>query len=125
MDTAKLKEFTTILETQRAELVRELQQLGRSAPGVAAEFQAIVPEYGDKEEDNAAEVAEFTGNLSLEHTLKRSLRDVDKALQRMGTGTYGMCVYCSKEIDERRLRARPESTSCVECKEKRLRRSVV
>jgi len=70
--------------------------------------------------ENAAEVATFTDNLALEHTLEGTLEDVNAALSRIAKGTYGQCRYCGKEIDQRRLRARPESSSCVNCKKKKL-----
>lgn len=78
------------------------------------------PEYGDKEDENAAEVATFSDKLSLHRTLEETLEDVETALQRIAKGTYGICKYCKQTIDERRLRARPESSSCVSCKTKLL-----
>ncbi len=78
------------------------------------------PQYGNKEDENAAEVATFSDNLSLQQSLKQGLRDIKKALERIKTGTYGVCKYCHQEIDERRLKARPESGSCISCKNKRL-----
>jgi RNA polymerase-binding transcription factor DksA len=68
-------------------------------------------------------VATFTDNLSLEHTLEATLNDVNRALVRIAKGTYGKCKYCGQEIDERRLKARPESGSCVKCKQERLNRA--
>ena len=53
---------------------------------------------------------------SLEDTLKKLLRDIHKALKRVEEGTYGTCKYCSREIHEARLRARPASSSCIACK---------
>lgn len=55
-------------------------------------------------------------NLSLEGTLGKLLRDILEALKRMESGEYGICKYCSREISESRLRARPTSSSCIMCK---------
>jgi RNA polymerase-binding transcription factor DksA len=74
------------------------------------------PEYGSDEEENAAEVADYETNLSIDAGLKKSYRDVLSALKRMEEGTYGLCKYCGKLIPEERLRARPTSSSCVTCK---------
>lgn len=71
---------------------------------------------GDKDDENAEEVATYSTNLTLERTLEASLRDVERALERVASGSYGICKYCNKEIDEKRLRARPSSSSCIECK---------
>jgi len=42
------------------------------------------------------------------------LRDVDRALQKLEDGTYGICDRCGRLIPEERLEARPWSVLCVE-----------
>ena len=70
------------------------------------------------EQKNSAEVAIYSDNLSLERTLEKSLRDVNKALESLDKGTYGICKYCNEVIDINRLKARPASSSCMACKTK-------
>lgn len=107
------------LEEERDQLKRQLAQISEKGEGGAhAESVAAFPSYGDKEDENAAEVAQYTDNLSLEATLDRMLTDVEAALQRIHEGTYGKCRYCGSDIDERRLAVRPSSSSCVACKQK-------
>ena len=55
-------------------------------------------------------------NLSLETTLEHLLRDIKKALENIQKGNYGTCKYCSKDINQARLEARPASASCINCK---------
>jgi len=81
-----------------------------------AEFATDFQEIGDKEDENASEVATYSDNLSLEEELERGLRDVESALALVEKGVYGICKYCEQLIDERRLEARPTSTSCIQCK---------
>ena len=38
-----------------------------------------------------------------------------EALRRLDDGTYGTCTKCGLAISERRLRARPEATRCLDC----------
>ena len=38
------------------------------------------------------------------------------ALERIDSGTFGICDMCGKPIDQKRLRARPVTTLCIECK---------
>ncbi len=73
-------------------------------------------DVGDEEGENAYEVAQLSDNLSLEDSLKKSLRDVEGALKRIEEGTYGTCKYCKDEIDEQRITARPTSSACIQCK---------
>ncbi len=47
----------------------------------------------------------------------RLFSKIEKALARMESGDYADCENCGDEIGERRLRARPVATYCIECKE--------
>jgi RNA polymerase-binding transcription factor DksA len=110
-------EIKKSLESKKAKLEVELKGFAARDPHASTNFNTNFPDYGTKEDENAAEVAQFSDNLSLEKTLEHTLEDVIKALERISKNTYGKCKYCGEEIDERRLKARPESSACVKCKE--------
>lgn len=99
-----IKKMKDLLETEKTRLEKEL--------GDNANF----PNLGEKDDENASEVAQFSDNLSLEDELEKALRDVESALKMLDDGTYGTCKYCGSQIDERRILARPTSTSCIQCK---------
>jgi len=42
---------------------------------------------------------------------------IEEALLRIEDGTFGICEVCEEEISEKRLRARPVTTLCINCKE--------
>lgn len=116
MDKTFVKEMGEQLTAEKNRLESELEEISTKNPKAAGDFMADFPNMGDKEDENAEEVATYSTNLTLERTLESSLRDVEKALERIESDTYGICKYCNKEIAEARLRARPASSSCVECK---------
>jgi len=45
------------------------------------------------------------------------LHKIDYALMKMEMGTYGICENCGAQIPFERLKARPVTTMCIECKE--------
>ena len=47
--------------------------------------------------------------------LQESLDDVDKALERLAEGTYGICKRCGNPISEARLEAMPTARRCLDC----------
>jgi RNA polymerase-binding transcription factor len=47
--------------------------------------------------------------------LEEQLADVDKALERMEEGTYGICTNCGKAILPERLEALPYAELCIDC----------
>ena len=113
---AFLNEIRQTLIEEKERLGKELGAFAKKNPHVAGDYDAVYPEYGSEEDDNAREVAEYTTNKPLEMSLEKTLRDIDNALERMKKGVYGICRYCDKPIDEKRLRARPTSSACVSCK---------
>jgi DnaK suppressor protein len=98
----------------KARLEKELARF--SNEDESDEKEARFPDYGSSDEDNASEVADYEANLSIESDLQKSLRDVDSALDRIDEGEYGICKYCKKTIEEKRLLARPTSSACISCK---------
>src|SRR3954463_13741979 len=45
------------------------------------------------------------------------LQKIEKALQRIEDGTFGICERCEEDISPKRLEARPGKTLCIRCKE--------
>lgn len=72
-------------------------------------------------EADSSEQAAQLGNVAvvsaLEHEAIQELSDIGNALQRLETGTYGICISCGEDISAERLLARPASAECVDCAE--------
>lgn len=74
------------------------------------------PDYGQNEDDNAKETADYENNLSVEEQLNFLLSKVNKALKAIDEGTYGQCQKCSKAIEEGRLEIMPYAELCISCR---------
>lgn len=111
-----LETIQTSLKELKVRLSSELSTLATKDTPTKGDLDASFPKYGDSEDDNAREVADYTTNKPLEITLEKTLVDVGKALERLSKGTYGICKYCDQPIAEKRLLARPTSSACVSCK---------
>ena len=120
LDKKFIGEMEVELKDQKIKLEAQLAEISTKNSGSSDDHSAKFPNFGDAEDENAAEVTDFSNNLTLERTLESTLRDVNKALENIASGEnkYGICKYCHKEIDEKRLRARATSSSCIECKKK-------
>jgi len=46
------------------------------------------------------------------------LKKIDEALDRINNGTFGICESCGEEISIKRIKARPVTTLCIDCKTK-------
>ena len=47
--------------------------------------------------------------------LDENREQVERALERLREGTYGICEGCGRSIPEARLKYQPAATRCVEC----------
>ena len=112
------QELSTELHDQ---LLAEQQRLGQEIANLdhegvnASVFQDDETDAVDQHPaDDASELFEREKNMSLIFTLRRSLDEVNAALQKFDAGTYGVCEVCGKPIAEKRLRAYPAATHCIE-----------
>ena len=46
----------------------------------------------------------------------RYLHHLNEALDRIESGTFGVCRTCGQEISKARLEAVPHATQCIQCK---------
>jgi len=51
----------------------------------------------------------------LVHLLDQNREQVERALERVREGAYGLCEDCGHRIPTERLRYQPSATRCVEC----------
>ena len=58
---------------------------------------------------------EFEKDLSIDANAEDLLRKVEHALERVDSGTYGICENCGSPIPVARLTALPYATTDVEC----------
>lgn len=118
MNKATLEKIKNNLLERKEQIEKELASFTEKDEHVKDNYRSKFPNFGDKEDENANEIAGYTDNLSVEYSLEKTLRDINKALDSIKKGTYGKCSYCGKQMSEKRLLARPVSSACVECKEK-------
>jgi DnaK suppressor protein len=113
---AFLDEMKVELESQLIEAETELSKFTHKATDGSDDSIADFPNIGSETDDDVQEVEAFIVNKPMQIVIEKKLRDVKKALARFEDNSYGICKYTGEAIDERRLRARPTSSSSVEAK---------
>lgn len=66
--------------------------------------------------DRAALEAERNFTLRIRDRERRLIGKIQEALERIEKGVFGICEECGEDIGEERLRARPVTTLCIDCK---------
>lgn len=82
---------------------------------IKGDYKARFPEYGRGRDEEAQERSTFEARLPVEHEMEVDLIRVNKALQKIKEGRYGVCEDCGEEIEEQRLMVYPEAELCIEC----------
>ena len=109
MNKRDLKFFKELLGERRVELLREA---GRSVDGMSEDDKENFPDPTDRA------ALEFNRNfmLRIRDRERKLITKIDEALARIEHGTYGLCEECEEEIGVERLKARPVTTLCIDCK---------
>ncbi|PLY12479.1 MAG: RNA polymerase-binding protein DksA [Desulfuromonas sp.] len=108
MDNAKLDEFKQILEQQLEELLRE-------AGKTVAEMSDEKTNFPDPT-DRASLESDRNFELRIRDRERKLINKIREALERIEEGEFGICESCEEEIGEARLKARPVTTLCIDCK---------
>lgn len=105
------KEFLKDLQQQRSDLLAEAGVI--LGGGLAHEVENLA-DVGDQ----ATAVADQNFMLRLREREQRLLKKIDEAIERIRVGTFGVCEDCGEQIGHKRLKARPVTTLCINCKTK-------
>jgi len=110
------------LEQDRDSRTEELKSFAKKDPRVAGDWDTIFPHYGSSTieyDENASETEAYQNLLPVEHTLEMRLKDIEEALHKIETDSYGICEQCSNQISLSRLQAKPEARLCIPCRLKK------
>jgi DnaK suppressor protein len=95
------------LERQRKVLLEEVVE-GLANPNGQETFPDV--------SDQASAEAEQNFSMRIREREQRLVKKIDEALERMNQDVYGICERCEEEIPYPRLKARPVTTLCINCK---------
>ncbi|MDD4996099.1 MAG: TraR/DksA C4-type zinc finger protein [Patescibacteria group bacterium] len=106
-----------VLQERRKKIKSSLEQVAKKSGRGENNYNAVFPQYGRAEDENAEEVAAFIDGISMGENLKKSLDEIDLALKKINSGKYGFCETCGKKISKERLKILPTARYCLNCKE--------
>jgi len=68
--------------------------------------------------DRATLESDRNFELRIRDRERKLIGKIRDALERIENGTYGICEECGEEISEARLKVRPVTTYCIDCKKR-------
>ncbi|MEU8661435.1 TraR/DksA family transcriptional regulator [Actinoplanes philippinensis] len=138
---AKATETRSGSNSVAAERVRDEAETERIRQALVARLDELQAEYdqslseitelqrerladsaGDDQADTGTKTFEREQEITLANTLLERITQVERAIDRLGSGNYGWCERCGTQIPVERLAAFPSATLCVSCKQLEERR---
>lgn len=110
MEKEKLEYFRGLLKQKSAEILTGAEKTLSDM----TDFSDNFPDPADR----ATLESDRNFELRIRDRERKLLQKIRSALERIDTGTFGICESCGEDISEKRLQARPVTTLCLECKKK-------
>ena len=99
--------FRRLLNDRKQEL---LDEAGKTVDGMDEDGNIADPT------DRASLESNRNFILRIRDRERKLIAKIDEALERIDDGSYGKCEECGGDIGIERLRARPVTTLCIDCK---------
>src|SRR5689334_2063126 len=93
------------LESERTALLQQLAEYGVTGDGAMS--------FDENFADSGQVAAEQGETRVLAASLQDQLADVELALEKLDSGSYGKCEVCGEDIPDARLEALPASRHCM------------
>lgn len=109
MENEKQEYYRALLNKQLEEL---LSEAGKTVSGMTNSKDDNFPDPTDR----ASLETDRNFLLRVKDRERKLILKVEEAIGRLEGGEFGICDLCGEEISAERLKVRPVTTSCIECK---------
>ncbi len=108
MEAEKLEYFRNALKDEMKSLLSE-------AGKTVTEMTSDSSNFPDPT-DRATQESDRSFELRIRDRERKLINKIKDALDRIDSGDFGVCEECGDEIGEARLKVRPVTTLCIDCK---------
>ncbi|RIK76179.1 MAG: molecular chaperone DnaK [Planctomycetota bacterium] len=96
-------------------LMKRRDALRRVLAGEVSSLKSLRGQKGGDLVDAALDAVQDEISSKLAEAESRELANIEVALERIRTGSYGLCEVCGGKIPLARLNALPYATNCIDC----------
>ena len=113
-----VEKFKQLLLDERARLEEQSKRFQRRASLADQSDEAgELADYDNHPADAASDTFEREKNLAIDQNTTDLIESIDRAIEKIDIGTYGICDRCGNEISKARLEVVPYAAFCVECQD--------
>ena len=114
----ELSDFKKLLMEEREELKRQAAEIDESSfGGGQSEMTGDLASFDEEFADAGTATFERERDLSLSNNIRDLMEQIDRAIERIDEGNYGLCERCGKPIEKARIKALPYATLCIKDKQ--------
>jgi len=110
VQASELNYFKEILESRKAQIIKNIDS-------VNSELNQLNGLELNDEGDHAAINNNSVVESAIVEQQQKELQEIDKALDKIANGEYGICEMCEDEIGFQRLKVKPHAIYCIDCRE--------
>jgi len=117
LNVREVEEIRTALIDRKHLLAKRVERLNEDSvlgnPREQGETSSLPTHLADL----GTETFEQEKTIGMAERTAAEIQEIDLALERMESGTYGICEHCRKRIQPERLQALPSAVRCTRCQE--------
>lgn len=104
------------LLAERAVYMEQAEALRAEADSLAQEAEPGDTQFDEESGEGGTTTVDRERDLALSAQALATVEEIDHALAKMESGSYGLCESCHRPIVRARLAALPYARLCVSCK---------
>jgi DnaK suppressor protein len=111
-----LSQQQAALLAEKEEYLAQAASLRQEADQMAADAEPGDTQFDEESGEGGTAAVDREHNLRLVAQAMSVVEEIDRALEKMTKGTYGLCEHCGEPIAQPRLEALPFAALCIACK---------
>jgi DnaK suppressor protein len=111
-----LQEQRALLLAERATYLEQAESLRAEAEQLAADMEPGDIQFDEESGEGGTLNIERERDLALSAQARAAVEEIDRALSKIESGSYGVCELCGEPIKRARLKALPYASLCIACK---------
>jgi DnaK suppressor protein len=109
----ELDDLRLTLVAEREELNKQLVTIEENSFAATQSDISGEVAFDDETAEGGTATFERERDLSIENNVRDLMQKIDRAIEKMAAGTYGICERCGKPIEKARIRALPYVDLCI------------
>ena len=105
-----------LLQHERETYTHQAESLKAEADQLAMEMEPGDVQFDEESGEGGTMNVERERDLALSAQARQAVEEIDRALEKIEEGSYGVCERCGQPIAKARLKAIPQASLCVPCK---------